>query len=205
MAGDRARLSLRAMTVDDLATVAGWLSEAHVARWYVAGSSAADELDDLRQSLTRQQPVEVLVVLEDSLPVGWCQWYRCDDDPEWAADVDARPGDVGIDYAIGDPAAIGRGLGTVLIAALISHVRERHPAAGVVADPEAANAASRRVLEKNGFELVAQRVLPSESTHDLMAVYRLPPPHVDRALLGQPRHREPAEMAGSVDADAGPS
>jgi RimJ/RimL family protein N-acetyltransferase len=47
--------------------------------------------------------------------------------------------------------------------------------------PEAANRPSRRVLEKNGFRLVAERALPSEPTPDPMAVYRLDPEPKDGA------------------------
>jgi hypothetical protein len=46
-----------------------------------------------------------------------------------------------------------------------------------LADPEAANLASRRVLEKNGFRLVDKRPLASERTGAVMAIYRLPPEH----------------------------
>lgn len=42
-----------------------------------------------------------------------------------------------------------------------------------MADPEAHNVASRRVLEKNGFELVAEKVMACEPTNDPMAIYRL--------------------------------
>lgn len=61
------------------------------------------------------------------------------------------------------------------VAALVRLVRSAHPGAGIVADPEAANVASRRVLEKNGFELLAERPVASEPTGAVMAVYRLPP------------------------------
>jgi RimJ/RimL family protein N-acetyltransferase len=44
-----------------------------------------------------------------------------------------------------------------------------------MADPEAANMASRRVLEKNGFDLVAVKTMDVEPTDDPMAIYRLPP------------------------------
>lgn len=176
MATEAAALTLRAMSDGDLPLVSRWLAEPHVGRWYVAGSSVDAELDDVRHSVLGEQPVEVLLVLERDRPIGWCQWYLCDDDPDWAAEVEAAVGDVAIDYAIGEPDALGRGLGTALVATLVAYVRRRHPAAGVIADPEAANAASRRVLEKNGFSLVAERVLPSESTQDVMAVYRLAPP-----------------------------
>jgi RimJ/RimL family protein N-acetyltransferase len=42
-----------------------------------------------------------------------------------------------------------------------------------MSDPDERNTASRRVLEKNGFRLVAVRSLPSEPTDDPMAIYRL--------------------------------
>lgn len=168
-------IGLRAMTDADLALVQRWMHEPHVARWYVAGSTAEAELDDVRDSLHGEQPVEMLIAEEDGHPVGWCQWYRCSDDPDWAVDVGAAPGDAGIDYAIGDRRAVGRGIGTSIVRLLVAHVHRRLPGAAIFADPEAANMASRRVLEKNGFALVAERVLPSESTQDPMAVYRLAP------------------------------
>jgi len=45
-----------------------------------------------------------------------------------------------------------------------------------MADPDERNVASRRVLEKNGFELVAVKAIPSEPTDDPMAIYRLAAP-----------------------------
>jgi aminoglycoside 6'-N-acetyltransferase len=167
-------LTLRDMHTEDLGRVARWLAEPHVARWYLAGSSVEREVEDLRQSVAGTQPVHALVVLEDDGPVGWCQWYRCDEDPDWAADVGAGPGDIGIDFAVGEAASIGRGLGTRLVGALVGRVRADHPGVAFVSDPDARNLASRRVLEKNGFRLVKVGALASEPTDDPMAVYRLP-------------------------------
>ncbi len=42
----------------------------------------------------------------------------------------------------------------MLVAALVVEARRHHPGAGVLTAPDAANAASRRVLEKNGFERI---------------------------------------------------
>jgi len=161
------------MRLDDLDLVEAWLAEPHVARWYLAGSSVERELEDIRQSVTGAQSVHVLVALDGGRPIGWGQWYRCEDDPEWAAEIGAETGDVGMDYAIGEPASVGRGLGTELVAALVRLVRAERPGCGIVADPEAHNLASRRVLEKNGFELAAVKPLACEPTDDPMAVYRL--------------------------------
>jgi aminoglycoside 6'-N-acetyltransferase len=170
------------MDTADLGLVEAWLRDPEVARWYVAGSSIEDELDELRQCVAGDEQTEALIVTGPGGSIGWCQWYLCDDYPDHAAGVGASPGDAGIDYAIGDPASRGRGVGTALITALVAYIRQRHPDAGVVADPEASNVASRRVLEKNGFQLLAERPVASEPTSTPMAIYRLPPqPAVRRA------------------------
>jgi GNAT superfamily N-acetyltransferase len=85
-------------------------------------------------------------------------------------------GDCGIDYALSEPAVAGRGVGTELVAALVAEVLAHHPGAGILSDPQATNTASRRVLEKNGFVLVAERPVPSEPVAAPMAIYRLPAP-----------------------------
>jgi RimJ/RimL family protein N-acetyltransferase len=87
--------------------------------------------------------------------------------------MSARDEEIGIDYAIGDPAQVGRGVDTMLIAALVTGIRRCHPGAGILADPDAANMASRRVLQKNGFHLVAVRPVAIETSDAPMAIYRL--------------------------------
>jgi GNAT superfamily N-acetyltransferase len=96
------------------------------------------------------------------------------DYPAEAAAMDARDGEAGIDYAIGDPASAGRGAGTKLIAALVAEVRRQHHGAGMLVGPDAADTASRRVLEKNGFETVPVRPVATEPGDTPMAIYRLP-------------------------------
>ena len=168
-------LTLRAMRAADLDLVAVWLGEPHVARWYLTGSTIEQEIEELRQGIAGDQPTRCLVVLERGRPIGWCQWYLCGDYPDHAAGVSAHPQDVGIDYAIGDPTQTGGGVGTALVAALVTHIRGERPGAGLIADPEAANRASRRVLEKNGFRLLREGSVDSERTDAAMAIYRLAP------------------------------
>ncbi len=166
-------LNLRAMRGEDLPLVEHWLSVPHVARWYLAGSTLEQEIGDVRDSVEGRQPVQALVAFDGESAIGWCQWYLCAVDPAWAADVAAGPGDVGIDYAIAVPELVGHGVGTRLVADLVRLVRAKHAGCAVLADPDERNTASRRVLEKNGFELVAVRSLPSEPTDDPVAIYRL--------------------------------
>lgn len=166
----------------DLGLVEAWLNEPHIARWYLIGSTIEEEIEELRQSVASDQPTHPLVVAEDGQAIGWCQWYLCADYPDHAAGIEARPGDIGLDYAIGDPMSTGRGVGTALITTLVAYIRGLHPQAGLIADPEASNLASRTVLEKNGFRLVEERPVASERTDATMAIYRLPPNHATERM-----------------------
>ncbi|HJQ43287.1 MAG TPA: GNAT family N-acetyltransferase [Jatrophihabitantaceae bacterium] len=165
-------VALRPLVENDLPLVEAWLRQPHLARWWLTASTVDDEIADIRQYLDGE-PFEVLMVELDGVPIGWCQWYRWWDDPDEAAELGVGPDDVGIDYGIGEPDVIGRGIGTALIAALVAHVR-RHTPAAIVVEPDALNAASRRVLEKNGFELVDVRRLSFE-VEENNAIYRLAP------------------------------
>jgi aminoglycoside 6'-N-acetyltransferase len=168
-------LGFRAMREADLELVDGWLREPHVARWHLVGSTIDHELDKLQGAIVGQQPTHALLVIERGRPIGWCQWYLCADYPDHAAAVGAGPEDIGLDYAIGDPARVGKGVGTTLIAELVVNLWKRHPRAGLIADPEADNLASRRVLEKNGFQLVREARLATKPTDAVMAIYRRAP------------------------------
>jgi aminoglycoside 6'-N-acetyltransferase len=165
------------MTEADLPAVEAWLRLPHVARWWTPGTTPETETAKYRERIRQasRAAAHMLTVTLDGTPAGWCQWYRWADHPADAGAIGARDGETGIDYAIGDPAQTGKGAGTALIAALTAEIRRPHPGAGILADPDAANAASRRVLEKNGFRLVAVKPVATEATDAPMAIYRLPP------------------------------
>jgi aminoglycoside 6'-N-acetyltransferase len=170
------------MVARDLEFVAQWLKEPHVVEWWLPDTTAEAELGEMsaRVSGTGGQVTQMLTVVERSdqgpgvRPIGWCQWYPYDAYPAEAQAMGAQPGDCGIDYAIGEPGAVGRGLGTQLIALLVDEIRRHHPGCGVVVDPDARNIASRRVLERNGFSLIAVRPVVTELNDNPMAIYRLP-------------------------------
>jgi aminoglycoside 6'-N-acetyltransferase len=164
------------MTEADLPAVAAWLLLPHVARWWTPGTTAGAEIAEYRERVRQDSKpaTHMLMITLDGTPAGWCQWYRWADYPADAEAIGARDGEIGIDYAIGDPAQVGRGVGTTLIATLTTDIRRRHPGAGILTDPDAANMASRRVLEKNGFHLVAVRPVATEASDAPMAIYRLP-------------------------------
>lgn len=165
-------VSLRPMRVADLATVEAWLRLPHITRWWHDTTPEA-QIVKYRDRIAGNRPTVMLMIIDGAAPIGWCQWYRWADYPDVADAMGALVGEVGIDYAIGESGALGRGLGTAMTAALVTEARRHHPDAGVLVSPEATNTASRRVLEKNGFHLVAVRPVSTEPINALMAIYRL--------------------------------
>jgi aminoglycoside 6'-N-acetyltransferase len=163
------------MTEADLPAVGAWLRLPHVARWWTPDTTAEAEIARYRERVRPdgKSATHMLMITLDGVPVGFCQWYRWADYPAEARAVGAGDQELGIDYAIGDPAQIGRGVGTTLIATLTAEVRRRHPGAGIVVEVDATNTPSRRVLEKNGFHLVAVRPVETEPSDAPVAIYRL--------------------------------
>jgi aminoglycoside 6'-N-acetyltransferase len=166
---------LRAFSKADLPFVASWLRQPHVVRWWPPEMTPEAEIEKYLRRIVGEQPATMLMVIDDGRPIGWCQWYRWVDFPAEAEATGAEPGEVGIDYAVGDPSAVGRGVGTELIRVLLDTIYKTMGRVGVRVAPEAANKASRRVLERNGFELVAVRPIATEWTAAPMAIYRSRP------------------------------
>lgn len=163
-------VTVRDMTAADLLMIGGWLREPHVARWW--SDEPAEQLAEFDEAITGCDPSHVLVVEVEGRPVGWAQWYRWADSPDEAPQYGATEHDFGIDYGIGATADVGRGMGTELIALLVHQVRQEHPGAPILVAVATPNVASRRVLEKNGFVLVDERMIDSEPGDELTALYR---------------------------------
>ena len=163
------------MTEADLATIAGWLAEPHVARWWTPDTTAEAQISTYRERINGHGATTMLIASDQGRPVGWGQWYRWADHPAAAHAMQASDDEAGIDYAIGEPTAVGHGLGTELVAALVHEVRRCTGPVGLLVAPDTTNTASRRVLEKNAFELVAVRPVATEPSQTPMAIYRLSP------------------------------
>ena len=166
---------LRPMTAADLPLMCRWLGEAHVHRWWHDSAEPAAVSAEYLPCIEGVEPSHLLIAELPTGPVAFLQWYRWADYPDYGRQIDARPDEAGFDYLIGEQAWCGRGLGTRLIAELIRCIREQDPTVGgFLVDPEEANTASRRVLEKNGLYLVAvKQVLdPDGPPTGPSAIYR---------------------------------
>ena len=163
------------MSATDLPLMCRWLGAAHVLRWWHDPHDLAAVSAHYLPGIEGAEPSYPLIAELPDGPVAFLQWYRWIDYPDYGRRIGALADEAGFDYLIGDEAACGHGLGTRLVAALIHRIREQDGCVGgFVIDPEEANTASRRVLEKNGFSLVAVKQVEDPDGHPVgpSAIYR---------------------------------
>jgi aminoglycoside 6'-N-acetyltransferase len=177
-----AAVRFRAIRRDDLPMLFRWLREPHVAEWW---REVPDDLEAVEHEygpcIDGDDPTEVHVVVSHGRPVGMIQRYLIADEPEWSrvlAGICDVSDAAGIDYLIGEPDAVGRGVGTAMLAAYAEDVFGWRPVDAIVVTVQQANVGSWRILEKAGFERVWSGELdsPDPSDHGPEYVYVLPRP-----------------------------
>jgi aminoglycoside 6'-N-acetyltransferase len=137
----------------DLPQVEAWLRTEHVAQWWRDPLEIAVEKREA--ALAGRSEVEHYVIIEDERPVGLIQTYRVGDYPEWGELTGAEPEAAGVDLFVGEPDALGRGLGPEILREFArSVVFARAETTAVVATVEEANRRSWRAFEKAGFRNV---------------------------------------------------
>ncbi|HYN32090.1 MAG TPA: GNAT family N-acetyltransferase [Ilumatobacteraceae bacterium] len=151
-----------------------WLAEPHVARWWNHDPSPEAIEDDFGDTIDGIEPAKDFVALLGGEPIGVIQFCLFHDYPEYVAEmVDVYPvaADAAtIDYFIGEPNAVGKGVGTAMIEQFVARIWVDEPAVGHVVVPvNSANVASWKALLNAGFRLVARGELnPDNQVDDRM-------------------------------------
>lgn len=150
---DERQVALRPMTRGDLPEVGRWRRQEHVRRWWVDDGEPTDErmLAQYADDIDGVTPTRLWVVEVNGRSVGLVQDYRIRDHPEFAL-LTPDPDALGVDYLIGEPAYVGRGIGTLMLWAWLVRVPRRFPdVRHCFAAPDHRNEASLRLLERVGF------------------------------------------------------
>lgn len=149
-------LGFRPLARADLPLVDRWLHSEHVRSWWPPDPDLEAHYGP---ALAGEDPTVVQLILEDGRPVGLIQSYVVVDNPEWEALVRVGPGVAGVDLLLGEPEAVGRGLGPRVLAEYTSRIVFADPAVhSCVAGVDVRNDRSLRAFAKAGFEPVRDYV-----------------------------------------------
>lgn len=148
-----------------------WLGEPHVARWWNHDTADAAVEAHFGPVIDGVEPGKDVVVELDGRPVGLIQLSRFSDHPDYAAELapvlEVGDGDGTIDYLIGEPALVGRGLGSRMIDAFVEHVWEDEPdLLHLVVAVHEDNEASWRALQRAGFVVVGHGLMAPDNPVD---------------------------------------
>lgn len=164
-------ITFERLTRDRFDLLATWLAEPHVHRWWAHDPSPEAVEADFGPTADGAEPAEDHVVLVDGRPVGVMQYCRLVDYPEYLEEIEAvipvEDGAATIDYMIGEPDLVGRGVGTAVITAFVERVWSTEPGVTHLLVPvNSGNVASWRALEKAGFRTVARGEMEPDAPGD---------------------------------------
>jgi aminoglycoside 6'-N-acetyltransferase len=164
----------------DFPLLSCWLSTPHVARWWNDDPSPEAVENDYGGCVDGAEPCEVFMAHCNGAPVGLIQRYRFGAYPQYMDEVAHILHVSGvassIDYMIGPADALGKGIGTAMIAAFVARTWDDDPDTPAIIVPvQADNRASWRALERASFARIAAGELEPDNPIDssLHYIYRL--------------------------------
>lgn len=148
-------VSFRPMSRADLPMLFEWLRQPHVAEWWrdVPPDLVAVE-EEYGACIDGEDPTELFVVVYEGRDIGMAQRYLLEDEPAWSRALENSviiADAAGMDYLIGEPDVVGRGVGTAMATAFAAGIFDWRPVARIVVNVDQANVASWRMLEKAGI------------------------------------------------------
>jgi aminoglycoside 6'-N-acetyltransferase len=173
-------ITLRRLARSDFPLLARWLAEPHVARWWAHETTPEALEADFGPDVDGLERSEVFIAAHGGAPIGLIQRFRCADyaqtRDEMAALAPVPEAAISIDYFIGEPQLLRRGLGSAMIRTCVHGAwRDWPDADAVVVAVHADNEASWRVLARAGFRRVGCGAMTPDNPLDdeRHLVYRL--------------------------------
>lgn len=141
-------IELKKIADNDLPLLKKWLYTPHVAKWY---HNPLDWIYEVENRNGEFKWIHHFIAFAADNPIGFCQYYACDDSDEPWAGYKTQGGAYSIDYLIGETDFLRRGFGKQIVSALIERILLHDNAKLIVVEPERENTASRSLLLSCGF------------------------------------------------------
>jgi aminoglycoside 6'-N-acetyltransferase-1b/aminoglycoside 6'-N-acetyltransferase-2 len=169
MSANKFSVTLRLMTEHDLPMLHEWLNRPHIVEWW-GGEAERPTLDEVIEHylprVMAEESVIPYIAMLGQEPIGYAQSYVAlgSGDGWWEDETD--PGVRGIDQSLANPTQLNKGLGTMLVRALVERLFADPAVTKIQTDPSPDNHRAIRCYEKARF--VQQGVI---TTPDGPAVY----------------------------------
>ncbi|MEU9676639.1 MULTISPECIES: GNAT family N-acetyltransferase [Streptomyces] len=194
----RGELHFREARTDngDIEMICEWMNRPHTAKGWEY-DWPLERWDAHIRAQLRTGYSRPVVVERHGRPIAYMEFYRMAQDIV-GHHYQARPHDLSVHLAIADLADTGQGLGSRIIGDITEEFLERDPACdAVVFEPDAANSASRKMIENNGASLLGE----VKVRHRHIALYVRVRDGQPLPRIGQPVWTPSADT--DTDADAG--
>ncbi len=140
-------MRFRKFNLEDITIFTQWLHQDYIAKWYENPEDWIYEIVSEDFSW-----ISHFIVEYDNRPIGFCQYYDYVKGEEtWHGSI-PREGTYSIDYLIGEPEFIGKGLGKEIIKTLNHIIFSDSDAKRIIVQPEEENHASCNTLLAAGFD-----------------------------------------------------
>jgi len=149
----------------DFERLAMWLSRPHVQPWFY--ERAVDEAfvaEHYAPVAAEQTSKRGFLIAVDGVEIGYIETYRGDDHEDFFSALEVTPsGTAGVDVLIGEPALLGRHLGSSAIATFTTDVVFLDEAVErAVAAPQARNLRSVGAFRRAGYDVIAELDVPGD-------------------------------------------
>ena len=148
-------LSIKPLSIEHFSRMHEWFNHPHVQKFYSLRAWTKEEVNKkLMPYLDNSSSIKGFIILTDNNPIVYIQFCSLDYNPWPDQDFSDEVvlNGVGIDFLIGEPGLIGRGLGASIIEYFLQEIIWPHYQY-CVADPDIKNSASIKTLEKCGFTI----------------------------------------------------
>ena len=134
------RISFRPIDRTDFGVMQKWLAPPHAAVWWNEPFDPVSLEARYGPRIDGSEPVHVYLIQFEGVPIGWIQWYRRRDFPEYTIQLGADDRSAGIDIAPGEGGMTGRGLGPAVIREFgTNYIFANSDLRAIVADPSVSN------------------------------------------------------------------
>lgn len=143
------RFQFKPLREVDFPLLVSWLAQTHVHRWYHIDGElnlAAVQQQYLARILG-DEPVQCFIIFLDQIAIGFIQLYSRQ---EFTHDVIPFENVAGLDFYIGEPTYLHRGLGAKILTQFLTEIVYPHFESCVV-DPDTHNLAAIRCYTHAGF------------------------------------------------------